>query len=159
VSARCPSCGQPVGDANSAYGNVCRHCGTILKTSAPVTTNAPASGEPLQPRRPPLQQKNRGLLWLAFWLLFLGTPFTPLINELMSRTLHMRLQFLNQGVTLIGGIAGGALGAGFILARLHSHSTTQLVLRGILFSIGILLFYATIAFVGCVVLMKVLKNV
>jgi len=113
----------------------------------------------LPPRPPLLQQRNRGLLWLAFWCLFLGAPFIPLINQLMSSQLHIRLQFLNQGVTLIGGIAGGALGAGFILARLYSHWTAQLVLRGILFSIGILLFYATIAFVGCVVLMKVFKNV
>jgi hypothetical protein len=116
VSATCPGCGQPVGEGDSAYGNVCRHCGAILQTSA--TTNTPVNDEPLKPRRPLLQQSNRGLLWLAFWFLFLGAPFTAFINEAMSSALHIRVRFINEATTLVGGLAAGALGAGFILARL-----------------------------------------
>jgi len=156
VSATCPRCGQPIEEDNSGYCNVCRRCGAILQT--PLTTKVPAIDESLKPSGPLLQQRNRGLLWLVFWFLFLGAPFTPFIYEFFSSTLHIRFRLL-PAFTIIAGIAGGAVGAGFILARLYSRSTVQLVTRGILFSLGIMFFYASIAFVGCVVLMKALKNV
>lgn len=113
----------------------------------------PASDAPLPPRRPPLQQNYRGLLWLVFWFLFLGAPATPFINEAMSSTLHIRLFFISEGVTVIASIVGGTLGAGFILARLYSRSTSELIVRGLLFSLGILLFYGTIAFAGCLLIL------
>ena len=53
-----------------------------------------------------------------------------------------------------GGLAAGILCAGFILARLYSNTTTQLVVKTIAFAFLIALFYGLIAFGGCLVLMK-----
>ena len=58
-----------------------------------------------------------------------------------------------------GGLATGILCAGYILARLYSNTTTQLVVKTIAFGLLITLFYGLIAFAGCMVLMKVFSSV
>ncbi|HEY0550147.1 MAG TPA: hypothetical protein VGF13_11150 [Verrucomicrobiae bacterium] len=60
----------------------------------------------------------------------------------------------NRALFLSGGLAAGILCAGFILARLYSNTTTQLVVKTIAFALLIALFYGVIAFGGCLLLMK-----
>ena len=101
-----------------------------------------------------LQQKHRGLLWLTFWLLFLGTPCTPLLAGLMNRFMPIRIIPLSQLQTIILSIGGGTLGAGFVLAKLYSQSTSQLIKRGLLFGLAIGIFYAVVFFAGCMLIMS-----
>lgn len=60
----------------------------------------------------------------------------------------------NRTLLLGGGLAAGIICAGFILARLYSNTTTQLVVKTIAFALLIALFYGVIAFGGCLLLMK-----
>jgi hypothetical protein len=98
------------------------------------------------------QQKHRGLLWFCFWVLFLTTPAAPFAAQMILQFGPLgRLPF-NRALLLSGGLAAGILCAGFILARLYSNTTTQLVVKTIAFALLIVLFYGLVAFAGCMLL-------
>src|SRR5436190_606931 len=81
------------------------------------------------------QQKHRGLLWLCFWILFLTTPLAPFGMQLMLRFSPLGTLPFNRVMLVGGGLAAGTICAGFILARLYSNSTTQLVARTLAFAL------------------------
>ncbi len=58
-----------------------------------------------------------------------------------------------------GGLLAGIGGAAFILARLYSNTTTQLIWRTVGFAFLIGITYGVIGFAGCLLIMKGLKNV
>jgi hypothetical protein len=73
---------------------------------------------------------------------------------MMSLAFHFRFRLFNDATTFVATVVAGTLGAGFALARLYSRSTRQLVLRGILFSMGILFFYGVAAYAGCLLIVS-----
>ena len=100
------------------------------------------------------QQKNRGLLWLCFWVLFLTTPVAPFALGPLARIGGAGIPPFAPLLGIGGGLLAGIGGAGYILARLYSNTATQLIVRTIAFAFLIALFYGLIAFAGCMLLMK-----
>jgi hypothetical protein len=109
------------------------------------------------PAAPPArwrQQKHRGLLWLCFWILFLTTPATPFALGFVARLGPQGIPPFAPVLVMGGGLLAGIGGAGFILARLYSNTTPQLVARTLAFAFLIALVYGFIAFAGCMMLLK-----
>ena len=143
---------------------LCPHCGSdVSREPASRVSHCPACGGALS-----LQGVNsilfpkRSTLWLLFWLFLVGGPLLTLASPLVGRWLGSfpglifpkmmravgggRLALLTAGVS--------ALGAGFALARLITKTQTSFVIAGILLSLGVLVLYGAIVFIGCVAAMK-----
>ena len=86
--------------------------------------------------------------------MFLTTPVAPFAAQMILRFSPLGGLPFNRALLTGGGLAAGILCAGFILARLYSNTTTQLVVKTIAFALLIALFYGLIAFAGCMLLMK-----
>ena len=97
------------------------------------------------------------LTW-GFWLVFLATPLMAVAA--MSPRLSPRkwlgsaVDFLpGQEMVLAGTVIGGALASGYFLARTHAQSRTALTIGTILWALGVLIVYAGLTFMGCLMIM------
>ena len=116
--------------------------------------NRPPEEIPAQPPPRWRQQKHRGLLWLTFWILFLTTPLAPFALGFLPRIGGLGVLRISPALAICGGLLAGIGAAAFILARLYSNTTTQLVVRAIAFALLIALVYAGVIFAGCMMLLK-----
>ncbi len=111
---------------------------------------------PPETPRPP--DAHRKLLWWTFWLLFLSTPVLAIAGPaLIPKFLGVRMGPMIGRfglIGLVGGILGGGFGAGFVLAKLYSANTAEMIRRGIAFGMAILATYGVIAGVGCAFLLS-----
>lgn len=121
-----------------------------------------AGKESASPSFDPDERAERARWRIYFWLIFLLTPVaTTLFGWGGSRMLASLPSFLTRslngpmietlGVMLTPIL--GALGAGFCLTRLHAkpRTTLGLVVYTVAFGAGMLVVYAAIAFVGCLI--------
>ncbi len=77
-----------------------------------------------------------------------------MIEISVLKALPFHKVFLWSGSAGVAAIFGtGIVCAGFILARLYSNSTKQLIVKTIAFSLLVALFYGLVAFAGCMVLL------
>ena len=121
--------------------------------------NPPPAGTPEARPLRWRQQKHRGLLWFCFWLLFLTTPIAPFAGQFLLRLSSRGLFRISPVLAIGGGLLAGIVGAAFILARLYSNSTKQLIWKTIAFSLLIGIVYGVIGFGGCLLILNGLKNV
>jgi hypothetical protein len=111
---------------------------------------------PPETPRPP--DAHRRMLWWTFWLLFLSTPVLVIAGPMLAQKFSIAgfrgLTGLYGAVEVMCAFLGGAFGAGFVLAKLHSVTTAQFIRRGIGFGLAIVVTYIVIAGVGCAVLLS-----
>lgn len=120
--------------------NICPSCGR----SALINGDCPLCGFRMpESLRQTARNNRRADLWVAFWLLFLGSPFLTLAG-FATRAV---------GLAILLPLAG-TIGAGFVLARLFAKNSAMFFVLGIVFSIGVAAVYFGIFFVGCLVMMK-----
>jgi hypothetical protein len=86
---------------------------------------------------------NRAFLRLAFWAAFLGTPVLAIVTARSGQTIF---------VVLTGATIGGAM-----LAQLYVKGEGARVGMTFLFALMLLVAYAGIVFVGCLVVMRGMK--
>jgi len=86
--------------------------------------------------------------WPIFWLAFLGAPILGLLSAFTT----------SGGATLIFPVAG-AIVAGFSLAKMFTKSPVAFAIVGISFSLGILVVYVGIIFVGCLVVAQGMRGI
>ena len=87
-------------------------------------------------------------------MLFLTTPVAPFALGSLPRLGGLGILRFSPALVIGGGLLAGIGGAGFILARLYSNTTAQLIVRTILFALLILLVYVGIVYAGCMMLLK-----
>jgi hypothetical protein len=114
----------------------CPHCHQDLPDNAAARCPFCQQSLPLSP----VAEKSR--YWVVFWLAFLGAP----ASALLALTVHVGPELLFLPVV-------GALIAGFSLAKILSKDMATFVVTGILYSIGVAIFYVGVLFLGCVALM------
>jgi hypothetical protein len=121
----------------------CPHCQKELPDNA--AASCPFCQQPL-PAIPesssPTPGVSKSRYWLIFWLAFVGAPALALL----SLTTHIGPELLFLPFV-------GAVIAGFALAKINSDDTTTIIVTGILYSLGVIIVYVGLLFVGCVVVM------
>lgn len=111
---------------------------------------------PLPDSPPPLPingDSHDRLRWrICFWLFFLLTPVATVTllrnSDRLAQLLPVPVEFLAGGMAI-----AGALSASYCLTKLHvkPRTTGGVMAVTIVFTVGIFIVYAGIAFVGCVV--------
>jgi hypothetical protein len=84
-------------------------------------------------------------MWACFWAVFLATPVVSLLAIRSGGLLP---------ILSIGTISGG-----YVLSKLFARSGTDIFLTTVLFSIGLFVVYAGIAFAGCLVVLTKLGDI
>jgi hypothetical protein len=138
----CPQCRSEVSGELASGVKFCRACGAGL--------NAP------EPRTGVSAFPKRSTLWLCFWLFFVGGPLLAFAAPFTERLLAPLLGYVgfNQGQMAFVTIGVGALGAGFSLARLITKTRAGFFIAGALLSLGVVVVYGAVLFIGCMVEMK-----
>jgi predicted amidophosphoribosyltransferase len=121
----------------------CPHCQSPLPENNPTGT-CPACGRTLtlQSKSHPtdINSQDKSFYWVMFWIAFLGAPAMCLLAvPLRTGGAILFLPFL------------GAIVAGFSLARVFSKTAEAFVVTGVLLTVGVLVIYVGILFIGCVV--------
>ena len=92
--------------------------------------------------------RPRRLLWAAFWFVFLTTPVVAAVIRAGVQRLSMDSLWNSIAVMAIPGtIGGGALLAGFLVARLKNRDPLQLFFRSVSFGILFAMFHLIVAFI------------
>lgn len=100
------------------------------------------------PEPPPTDR--RGLLWFAFWFLFVSTPVVVIGLPVLYKHFPQFDVFKDYGLIEAGGaLLGGGFTAAFLLARLRSKSTAQIVWRTVGFGLLFTVLFGVISFAGC----------
>jgi len=125
----------------------CPHCQIELpeKFDGPL---CPACGSALGPISPPplpaqyCQPKAPGLYWPAFWVVFLGCPALALYS-ITLKSVSGLLFF-----PMVGSVASG-----FLLARIFNRISMPFVVAWIVFTVGVMVVYFGLVFIGCLVVL------
>jgi hypothetical protein len=125
----------------------CPHCQKELPENYPAD-HCLFCGQNLTPTVDPEKTadalpRNSSKLWLFFWLSFIGAPVLGLLSAMAQ---------LAGGIFLFPLL--GAIAAGFSLSKIYNRSPGVFFMVGVAFSIGILIIYFGIVFVGCLVVMS-----
>ena len=137
--SKCPACGGPF---TEVVGERCPNCGAVLE---------PATERPL---------------WrLYFWLVFLGTPAlalgTAMVGPLVMRLMPRGFPVPFRAATPLGIVFLGAAISAYLLARAHSktaRSARDVIGLTIGYTVGLVIVYAAIAFVGCLVVVGIASH-
>ena len=124
----------------------CPHCQAELPSDY-IAESCPSCGRHLstqaEAKPPELPIQSKSIYWLVFWLAFFGSPILGLLAA--SARLGGGILFL---------AIPGAIIAGFSLAKVYTKTPATFVAVGILFTVGVLVIYLGILFVGCLVMLK-----
>jgi len=149
----CPHCQQTLPADHSAAN--CPSCGAALP-SAQAAGGAPETSQP-----------SKRIWWLTFAIAFLGSPVLAFLSS-MSRAGSLRsllppfiarlIPRSFQSLMLVSPIPlvvfAGALVSGYALARIFAKSRTGVWIGTLLLTLGVLVVYVGIVFVGCVLSFK-----
>ena len=103
----------------------------------------PESPEP--PRTP-----RRKPLWYLFWFVFLLTPAAVILLPVILDHFPQLNVMGDYGLFAAGSsLLAGSFASAFLLARIYSTTTTQIVLRTIGFGVGFTVLLGAISFAGC----------
>jgi hypothetical protein len=123
----------------------CPHCQTELPENYDGAS-CPSCGRALltqlESKSPNATRQDNLVYWVIFWAAFFGAPILCLLAGLAhAGTMVLFLPFL------------GAIFAGFSLAKIYTKTPGAFVIFGIFYTIGVLVVYVGIIFVGCLAVM------
>lgn len=120
----------------------CPHCQTQLPENY-EGASCPSCGHALltQPesKSPNATRQDKLVHWAIFWAAFFGAPILCLLGSAHIGPMILFLPIL------------GAVVAGFSLAKIFAKTPQTFVAYGVLLTIGVLVIYVGIIFVGCLV--------